>query len=210
MKEMISNCIKSVRAKFFLKSLPKHITVFGSAKKHFENNHVFGKCAYDLGRVLAKSKYAVMTGGGPGLMAKTNQGAYEVQPSRSLGCSLQTLSEKPNKYMSKSMATGCLALRKKILVSDALAYVVLPGGYGTLDELFEVLTLIKINFIKSARPIFLINSEFWQPLIQYIEISLKSHGMIDSSEFDMIKIVESGEEVVSFLEKKGLNEQGCN
>ena len=147
---MFNHLFENIQSSIFLKSMPKYVTVFGSAKKVFENNHEFGDMAFKVGEELAKSNFTVMTGGGPGMMSKVNEGAYKINPKLSVGCKLNVVSEPPNKFMSKSVSTHCLSIRKKVLLDNAIAYIVLPGGYGTLDELFEVVTLIKVGIIKSS------------------------------------------------------------
>jgi len=202
---MINHFIQFIQSIMFLRSNKNYITVFGSAKKNFEQDHPFGELAYNVGKKLAQSNYTVMTGGGPGIMSKVNEGAFHVDPYLSIGCKLNVLSEPPNPFMSKSIATSCLAIRKKVLFQNAQAFVVLPGGYGTLDELFEVLTMIKVKLLEQ-KPVFLIDSEFWKPLIDFINIKLKKNGIIVDNEVNLIQVVDSEDEIVDSLQKRAVCE----
>ena len=104
--------------------------------------------------------------------------------------------------MSRSVSTHCLSIRKKVLLKEAMAFVVLPGGYGTLDELFEVVTLIKVGIIKDRRPVFLIDSDFWSPLISFINTRLKENQIIVDHEINLIQIVDKPAEIVEALQKR--------
>ena len=202
----MNHFIEYIQSSMFLRSNPNYVTVFGSAKKVFEQGHPFGDLAYVVGETLAKSNYTVMTGGGPGIMSKANEGAFHVDPSLSIGCKLNVVSEPPNPFMSKSVATSCLAIRKKVLFQNAQAFVVLPGGYGTLDELFEVLTLIKVGLMSETKKVFLVDSNFWRPLIEFINTRLKDNGIIVDNETNLIQIVESADALVDSLAKRTVSE----
>lgn len=199
---MLNYLIENFQSSIFLKTIPNYVTVFGSAKKIFEKDHAFGDLAYGVGEHLAKSNFTVMTGGGPGIMSKVNEGAFNIDPKLSIGCKLNVLSEPPNKFMSRSVSTHCLSIRKKVLLKEAMAFVVLPGGYGTLDELFEVVTLIKVGIIKDRRPVFLIDSDFWSPLISFINTRLKENQIIVDHEINLIQIVDKPAEIVEALQKR--------
>lgn len=203
---MINHFIQFIQSIMFLRSNPNYITVFGSAKKNFEQDHPFGELAFKVGKKLAQSNYTVMTGGGPGIMSKVNEGAFHVDPYLSIGCKLNVLSEPPNPFMSRFISTNCLAIRKKVLFQNAQAFIVLPGGYGTLDELFEVLTMIKVKLIEEKKPVFLIDSEFWKPLIDFINTKLKKNGTIVDNEVNLIQVVDSEDEIVDSLQKRAVCE----
>lgn len=203
---MFNNLFENIQSSIFLRSVPRYVTVFGSAKKVFEQNHPFGEMAYKVGTELAQAKYTVMTGGGPGIMAKVNEGAYQIDKNLSISCKLKVVSEPPNQFVSKSTATHCLSIRKKVLLKKALAYVVLPGGYGTLDELFEVVTLMKVGLIKERRPVILIDSNFWSPLIGFINTRLKENQIIVDNEINLIQIVDKPCEIVDIIEKRNVSE----
>ncbi len=203
---MIRRFKEKFQASIFLKQLPNYITVFGSAKKIFEDNHQFGIMAENVGEALAKADFTVMTGGGPGIMAMVNKGAYKVDPNLSVGCKLNVVCEPPNQYMSRSISTHYLDIRKKVLLLNAHAYVVLPGGYGTLDELFEVITLIKVGLIKEKRPVLLVDTQFWKPLIEFINSRLKDNGIIINHEVNLIRMVDDPCELADILQNRSISE----
>lgn len=199
---MFNYLYENIQSSMFLRSMPRYVTVFGSAKKVFQNDHPFGVMAYEVGAALAKENFTVMTGGGPGIMSKVNEGAFKVNKNLSISCKLKVVSEPPNKFVYKSVATQCLSIRKRVLLKNALAYVVLPGGYGTLDELFEVVTLMKVGIIKERRPVILIDSNFWSPLINFINTRLKENQIIVDHEINLIQIVDKPSEIVDVLQKR--------
>ena len=199
---MFNYLSENIQSSIFLRTVPKYVTVFGSAKKIFEDGHPFGDMAYKVGAALANANFTVMTGGGPGIMSKVNEGACQIDKKLSISCKLRVESEPANNFVSKSVTTRCLSIRKKVLLKNALAYVVLPGGYGTLDELFEVVTLIKVGIIKERRPVILIDSNFWSPLINFINTRLKENQIIVDNEINLIQIVDKPSDIIDVIQKR--------
>jgi uncharacterized protein (TIGR00730 family) len=175
------------------------VTVFGSAR--FGKGHPYYELARDMGRALARAGYAVMTGGGPGLMEATNRGAHEAG-GLSLGCNIQLPKEqKPNKYLDKFIEFEHFFVRKVMLVKYSSAFVVMPGGYGTLDEAFEVATLIQTGKLERF-PIIGLGGKFWYDLRKFARETLIVEGVIDPEDIKFVHPVESVEEAMSFIEPR--------
>jgi hypothetical protein len=159
------------------------VTVFGSAR--LAEDHRYYQLARDVGAALGQAGFAVMTGGGPGLMEAANRGACEVG-ARSLGCNIQLpMEQKPNPYLDQCVEFNHFFVRKVMLVKFSSAFVILPGGFGTLDELFETLNLIETNKIKRF-PLIVMGEEFWQQLDPFVENSLLAEQTIDRSDLSQL------------------------
>jgi len=164
------------------------VTVFGSAR--FQEGHPYYEMGREVGRLLAESGYAVMTGGGPGIMEAANRGAKDVN-GLSLGCNIQLPREqKPNEYLDRFVQFEHFFVRKVMLVKYSSAFVVLPGGFGTLDEAFEVITLIQTEKLESF-PVVSMGGEFWHPLRRFVEDSLITAGTVEPAELAMLRDADS-------------------
>ena len=173
------------------------VTVFGSAR--FGESHPYYTMARELGRRLAEGGYAVITGGGPGIMEAANRGARE-GGGLSLGCNIELPVEQiPNSYMDRFVEFDHFFVRKVMLVKYSSAFVVLPGGYGTLDEMFETLTLIQTGKIERF-PIVAMGSDFWRHIRGFIEKSMVGLGTINAEEFDLLRVTDSIDEALSFIQ----------
>jgi hypothetical protein len=138
----------------------------------------------------------VITGGGPGLMEAANRGAAEAG-GRSIGLNIQLpMEQKPNPYANVRLDFRYFFVRKVVFVKYAQAYVVLPGGFGTLDELTEALTLIQTNRIKPF-PVVLVGREFWKGLLEWMGTQLRGDGMISPVDLDLIQVYDEPEDVVA-------------
>ena len=181
-----------------LVSVRPAVSVFGSART--KPNDPFYKLAYNIGNALSEKGYSVVTGGGPGVMEAANKGAYE-GASLSIGLNIELPEiEPPNDFQDISLRFRHFFTRKIMFVKYAAAYVVIPGGYGTLDELCEILALIQTG--KTRRiPVVLVNNEFWSGLIDWFKNTLIQKGMISEDHLDFFSIVETPEEVVDAIEK---------
>ncbi|MCS6864357.1 MAG: TIGR00730 family Rossman fold protein [Gemmataceae bacterium] len=169
------------------------VTVFGSAR--FDEQHRFYKLAREVGRLLARSGFTVMTGGGPGIMEAANRGAKDVG-GRSLGCNIVLPREqKPNPYVDSWIDFKYFFVRKVMLVKYSYAFIVLPGGFGTLDELFEVATLIQTGKVQSF-PVALMGTDYWRPLIDQLRLMVMEKT-IDAADLDQLIISDNPGEVVS-------------
>ncbi|MFO7569902.1 MAG: TIGR00730 family Rossman fold protein [Smithellaceae bacterium] len=174
------------------------VTVFGSARVKPEDKYY--QMAEDLGRLLAKNGYSVITGGGPGIMEAANKGAAEAG-GQSLGMNIHLpFEQKPNPYANIQIDYKYFFIRKVMFVKYAMAYVILPGGYGTMDELFEALTLIQTKRVKSF-PLIMMGRDYWQGLLDWLKGSMLQKDMIQPFDFEMIHIIDDPEEAVRHINK---------
>jgi len=170
------------------------VTVFGSAR--FKEGHPFYEMGRTVGRELARAGFTVMTGGGPGVMEAANRGAKDVG-GRSVGCNIVLPKEqKPNVYLDTWITFRHFFVRKLMLVKYSYAFIALPGGYGTLDEMFEVATLIQTGKIHDF-PVVLMGAEYWAPLIRFLRETLLKTGTIDAPDVDRLIVSDSPAEVVA-------------
>ena len=172
------------------------VTVFGSSR--FDRKHPYYELAREMGKALAREGYAVMTGGGPGLMEAANRGAHEAG-GLSLGCNIRLPREqKPNKYLDKFIEFEHFFIRKVMLVKYSSAFVVMPGGYGTLDEAFEVATLIQTGKLERF-PIVGLGGAFWYELRKFARETLIVEGVIDPEDIKFVHPAESVEEAIRYI-----------
>ncbi len=173
------------------------VTVFGSAR--FEPGHPYYQQAYEVGRLLADSGYAVMTGGGPGLMEAANKGAREAG-GHSIGCNIQLPREQePNPYLDKFVEFEHFFVRKVMLVKYSSAFIVMPGGFGTLDEAFEVVTLIQTAKLESF-PVVAMGGEFWDELDDFLRNTMLAEGTISEADLQVISPADSPADALSIIE----------
>jgi len=174
------------------------ITVFGSAR--FPPAHPYYELTRELGALLAQTKFTVMTGGGPGLMEAANRGAKDGN-GVSIGCNIVlTKEQKPNDYLDKWVEFRYFLVRKLMLVKYSYGFVAAPGGFGTLDELFEVATLIQTGKIENF-PVVLLGVEYWSPLVKFVRESLLRNAAIDPPDLDQILVTDSPSEAVAFIQR---------
>jgi uncharacterized protein (TIGR00730 family) len=172
------------------------VTVFGSAR--FREGNEYYSLARDMGHALVDSGYAVMTGGGPGLMEAANRGAREAG-GVSLGCNIRLPREqKPNRYLDKFIEFEHFFVRKVMLVKYSSAFVVLPGGFGTLDEAFEVGTLIQTGKLEQF-PIVGLGGDFWAQLRRFIRETMLARGVISIDDLRFIHPAQSVEEAMHYI-----------
>ncbi|HRP46939.1 MAG TPA: TIGR00730 family Rossman fold protein [Trueperaceae bacterium] len=165
----------------------KAVTIFGSARLK-SGTEVYEK-ARQLGTDLVKEGYAVLTGGGPGIMEAGNRGAMD-GGGRSMGLNIDLPHEQsPNPYQTDSIQFKYFFVRKVMLVKYSTAFVVFPGGFGTIDELFEALTLIQTHKIKPF-PVYLVGVEFWRGLLQWLQGTLVRAGTISEADLHLFKVVD--------------------
>jgi len=146
----------------------------------------------------------VMTGGGPGIMEAANRGAKDAQ-GRSVGCNiLLPVEQLPNRYMDVLVNFRHFFVRKVMLVKYSYAFVVLPGGYGTLDEVFETATLVQTRKIEDF-PIVLMGADYWSPLVSALKDRLLAHGTIDPEDFSLLHVTDSPEEAVEYIREVALD-----
>ncbi|MDB4098804.1 TIGR00730 family Rossman fold protein [Candidatus Thioglobus sp.] len=183
-------------AKQRLQIFKNNVTVFGSAR--IKPTDPLYNDAYELGKSLSNSGYNVFTGGGPGIMSAANKGAYEGK-SKSIGLNIELPQEQSsNPYLDENITFDYFFSRKVMLVKYSSACVYFPGGYGTADELMEVLTLMQTNKMKKV-PIILYNSKFWASLLLWIEQSVEK-SYVSKENFALIRVVDSVEEIINIVE----------
>ena len=174
------------------------VTVFGSAR--FSEDHRYYQLARELGAGLAKAGYTVMTGGGPGIMEAANRGAKEAGGS-SIGCNIQLPREqKPNPYVDRFVEFEHFFVRKVMLVKYSSAFVLMPGGFGTLDELFEVSTLIQTQKLE-AFPITCLGGAYWENLQRFFRETLLAEGTVSKTDVALIKNAESVKDALEHIKK---------
>lgn len=172
----------------------KIVSIFGSAR--IPETHGFYQDTKEMAKQLAQNGYTICTGGGPGLMMAGSQGAKE-GGGKTLGLSIKLPHEqKPNDFLDENIMFQNFAQRKIVFSAVSNAYIVVPGGYGSLDELFEVLTLMQCGIIPKA-PVVLYNKKYWSPLVDFIKQSLLKEEMINQEDVNMFSIADSIEEVVN-------------
>ncbi len=173
------------------------VTIFGSAR--FDETHPYYIKTRELAAEIAKLGFTIMTGGGPGIMEAANRGAKDVN-GRSVGCNIVLPHEQfENRYLDKSVTIKYFFVRKTLLIKYSYAFVVMPGGFGTLDELFEALTLIQTKKIEDF-PIIIFGKEYHKNLIEYID-NLKKAKTISEGDLDLILITDSVEETIEHIKK---------
>jgi uncharacterized protein (TIGR00730 family) len=181
------------------------VTVFGSAR--FPETHRYYELAREVGARLARDGFTVMTGGGPGIMEAANRGAREVG-GRSIGCNIELpLEQKPNPYLDRWLTFRHFYVRKVMLVKYSYAFIALPGGFGTLDEVSEAATLIQTDKIAEF-PIVLMGVEFWRPLLDFMRGTLLKEGTIDAGDLDEFFVTDSPEEAAAHIRNMGMRRFG--
>jgi uncharacterized protein (TIGR00730 family) len=173
------------------------VTVFGSAR--FVEGHPHYELAREMGRALADAGFAVMTGGGPGIMEAANRGAQEAG-GLSLGANIHLPHEqKPNPYLDRVMTFEHFFVRKVMMVKYSRAFVVMPGGFGTLDEIFEALTLIQTGKME-AFPVVAMGTDFWRPMMAFFDERLVAEGTIAAGDTELVRMTDSCEEAVRIIQ----------
>ncbi len=181
------------------------VTVFGSAR--FGQDHEYYALARRIGAALAGEGYTVMTGGGPGVMEAANRGAKDVSGG-SVGCNIVLPEEqRPNPYLDTFVEFRYFFVRKVMLAKYSYAFVAMPGGYGTLDELFEVATLIQTGKIRGF-PCILVGVEYWAPLVEFMRDRLVARGTIHPEDLERIVVTDSPEEVAALVREAGIRKFG--
>jgi uncharacterized protein (TIGR00730 family) len=174
------------------------VAIFGSARSRPEDPEY--KLAQSVAHLLAKNGFAVITGGGPGAMEAANKGASEVG-GESIGLNIELpFEQKSNPYVKRLVNFRYFFIRKVMFVKYSSAFVILPGGFGTLDELFESITLIQTRKIKPF-PVILMGNGYWAGLINWIKSTVLAQGKISSEDLDILKIAETPEDVIRIIKE---------
>ena len=180
------------------------ITVFGSAR--FDEKHRYYQLARDMGAAIARMGFTVLTGGGPGIMEAANRGAKDAG-GRSVGCNIRLPFEQShNPYLDRWVTMDHFFVRKTLLIKYSYGFIIMPGGFGTMDEMFEALTLIQTRKLKSF-PIVIMGSDFWPEMRQFIDHMLRG-ATISPEDLDLIKWTDSVDEAVAHLQEKAVTQFG--
>jgi uncharacterized protein (TIGR00730 family) len=180
-----------------LARIPPAVAIFGSARQ--EPGSVAYRKAQEIASLLGQNGYSVITGGGPGVMEAANKGATEAGAT-SVGLNIELpLEQRPNVFANKLLNFRYFFVRKVMFVKYSIAFVILPGGFGTLDELFEAITLIQTRKIKPF-PVILVGREYWKGLLDWIGDALLREKMIAVEDLDILKTVDTPEEVLHWVQ----------
>lgn len=181
------------------------VTVFGSAR--FKEDHPYYQKARELGAAISKLGFTVITGGGPGIMEAANRGAFEMG-GRSIGCNIVLPHEqKENPYVQQSFEFKYFFVRKTILLKYSYAFVIMPGGWGTMDEMFEALTLIQTGKIKEF-PVVLFGKEYWKNLIELTQDMIENKTVSAAEIKEYLLVTDSIEETITHLQKHSIDKFG--
>ena len=183
------------------------VTVFGSAR--FAEGHRYYDLSLETGRQLAQAGFTVMTGGGPGLMEAANRGAKDAG-GYSVGCGIDLPMPQPaNRYLDLALEFKHFFVRKVMLVKYSYAFIALPGGYGTFDEIFEAATLMQTRKIKDF-PIVLIGTEYWSSLYDVLRNTLVREGTIDQNDVQLLYLTDSPHDAVQSIRDVALQRFGLS
>ncbi len=183
------------------------VSIFGSARTHPDHPHY--QLALEVAEKLSNSGFSVISGGGPGIMEAANKGAQQGR-SPSVGCNiyLKNKQETPNAYQDLSVNFHYFFVRKMMFVKYSAAYVVMPGGFGTMDEVMECLTLMQTEKTPKI-PVILVKGTFWQGLVDWFRDTLVKEGTINASDIDLLQILETPDEICKaifdFYSKQGFH-----
>jgi uncharacterized protein (TIGR00730 family) len=181
-----------------LSTVTRGVSVFGSART--PAGHAQYESARETGALLAKAGYTVITGGGPGIMEAANRGAFEAG-GVSIGCNIELpFEQRPNPYLSRSLTFKYFFVRKTMFVKYSTAFVIFPGGFGTLDELFEALTLIQTRKIRNF-PVVLVGRDYWGGMADWINDRMLSEGKVSDADLSLLQVTDSPSEVVDVIRK---------
>src|SRR3990167_3173722 len=179
-----------------LSTIGPAVSIFGSAR--FHRNHKYYKKAYEIASLLSKDGYTIITGGGPGIMEAANKGAAK-NSGVSVGLNIiLPMEQKANPFQTKSLTFKYFFARKVMFIKYAMGYVCMPGGFGTLDEFFEALTLIQTHKIYPL-PLILVGKDYWSDLLTWMKKTMLREGTISAKDLDIVKITDDPKEVVSII-----------
>ena len=181
-----------------LATITRGVTIFGSARTD-ETAEMY-EAARETGKLLAEAGFEVMTGGGPGIMEAANRGAFEAGKV-SVGCNIELPFEQaPNAYQTKSLSFKYFFVRKTMFIKYSNAYIIFPGGFGTMDELFEALTLIQTRKIRNF-PVVLFGSQYWRGLLAWVTSTMLNEGNINEEDLGLMHLTDSPADAVDFIIK---------
>lgn len=181
-----------------LATITRGVSIFGSARtKEGDEMYV---AAQETARLLAEANFEIITGGGPGIMEAANRGAFEAGKV-SVGCNIELPFEQvANPYQTKSLSFKYFFVRKTMFIKYSNAYIIFPGGFGTMDELFEALTLIQTRKIRNF-PVVLFGSQYWRGLLSWVTSTMLNENNISPEDLGLIHLTDSPEDAVDFIVK---------
>ena len=189
----------------FVTNYPKSVSFFGSARFTLDNPSS-QKAEHLAGRIAKEIGYTVVTGGSAGIMEAANKGAFEAGGT-SIGLNIKLPREQlVNRFTTAAMDFTYFFSRKTALSYAAEAYIFFPGGFGTLDELFEIITLVQTHKIRRI-PIFLVGTKFWEPLAEFIKLTLyETYGTVSKHDLDLYKVTDDEDEIIETIRTAPVNE----
>ena len=184
-------------------TITRGVSIFGSARTGEDNE--FYIAARETAKLLAEAGFEIITGGGPGIMEAANRGAFEAKKV-SVGCNIELpFEQKENPYLTKMLTFKYFFVRKTVFIKYSNAYVIFPGGFGTMDELFEALTLIQTRKIRNF-PVVLFGSQYWRGLLSWITSTMLNEKNINAEDLGLIHLTDSPKDAVDFIANTaGLN-----
>jgi hypothetical protein len=181
-----------------LATVTRGVSIFGSARTH-EDDPMYA-AARETARLLGAAGFEIITGGGPGIMEAANRGARDAN-AVSIGCNIELpMEQQPNPYQTRSLTFKYFFVRKTMFIKYSNAYVIFPGGFGTMDELFEALTLIQTRKIRNF-PVVLFGSQYWRGMLQWITSTMLNERMINAEDLGLIHLTDSPKDAVEFIIK---------
>jgi len=179
-----------------LATISRGVSIFGSARTQPDNPQY--KAAQETAALLTRAGFAVITGGGPGIMEAANRGAFEAG-GISIGCNIELpFEQKPNPYLTRSLTFKYFFVRKTMFVKYSTAFIIFPGGFGTLDELFESLTLIQTRKIRNF-PVVLFGKDYWSGMLEWVKGPMLAEGKISEEDMRRLHLTDSPAEVVEIV-----------
>lgn len=172
------------------------VTMFGSARTHQDHPHY--KLAYETAKLLGKNKYDIITGGGPGIMEAGNKGAFDAGAGSVGLCIELPFEQKTNPYVKEELKFRYFFARKVMFLKYAKAVIIFPGGFGTMDEMFETLTLIQTKVLQKM-PILVMNESYYTNLVEWIKKDMLKEKYIDSEDLDLIQYVETPQQALDLI-----------
>lgn len=179
-------------------TVTRGVSIFGSARTSSDDPEY--KAAYETGMLLGAAGFEIITGGGPGIMEAANSGAHDAK-AVSIGCNIELpMEQQPNPYLTHSLTFKYFFVRKTMFIKYSNAYVIFPGGFGTMDELFEALTLIQTRKIRNF-PVVLFGSQYWRGLLSWLQSTMLNEKMINPEDLSLIHLTDSPKDAVDFIIK---------
>ncbi len=181
-----------------LAAVTRGVSIFGSARTGQKDKYY--KAARETAKLLGKAGFEIITGGGPGIMEAANRGAYDAG-AVSIGCNIELpMEQTPNPYQNRSLTFKYFFVRKTMFIKYSNAYLIFPGGFGTMDELFEALTLIQTRKIRNF-PVVLFGSQYWRGMLAWLSSTMLNEKMVSKEDLGLLHLTDSPKDAVDFIIK---------